>query len=90
VHNFFAVMNPPIPTAVVPAKTRTNGERCARAQRNPAKRDAAKTRVSSALLQRAEFFVRNYFRRRIFSPRVLRTIVAAMRLAAGRGTYTQY
>ncbi len=66
VHNFFAVVNPPMPTAIVPAKTRTNGKRCARAQRNPAKRDVAKTRVSSALLQRAKFFVRNYFGEEFF------------------------
>jgi hypothetical protein len=90
VHNFFAVVNPPMPTAIVPAKTRTNGERCAHAQRNPAKRDVAQTRVSSALLQRAEFFVRNYFGEEFFPRRVLPTIAARPRLRAGRGTYTQY
>jgi len=57
VHNFFAMVNPPMPTAIVPTKTRTNGERCARSPRDAAKCDVAETSVSSALLYRLEFLV---------------------------------
>jgi hypothetical protein len=90
VHNFFAVVNPPMPTAIVPAKTRTNGERCARAQRNPAKRDVEKTRISSALLQRTEFFVRNYFGEEFFRGGFCRRSRRSRGCERGRGTYTQY
>jgi hypothetical protein len=44
--------------AVAVAKARANAARCALAQHNDAQRHITKTRISSALLQRAEIFSR--------------------------------